>query len=45
MLKKRGCAVAGIQVKLLFVQQGQSNEGNTARPQRVFVCTAHDTLR
>ncbi|CAK0784632.1 hypothetical protein CVIRNUC_007836 [Coccomyxa viridis] len=25
--------------------QGQSNEGNTARPQRVFVCTAHDTLR
>ncbi|CAL5223035.1 g5490 [Coccomyxa viridis] len=26
-------------------QQGQGGEGNAARPQRVFVCTAHDTLR
>ena len=29
----------------LWLQQGQGTEGSAARPQRVFVCTAHDTLR
>jgi len=29
----------------LWVQQGHGNEGSAARPQRVFVCTAHDTFR
>ena len=31
--------------EIAVLQQGQGSEGNAARPQRVFVCTAHDTLR